>query len=55
MPETKEVCLAFKETAEIGDVIFVLNAMGMTTSDENLIEILKRNKNIVLRDEQREG
>ena len=50
MIEQKSFLINFKETADVKDIVFVLNSLNMATSNVAFIEKLEKNDNIVLKE-----
>ena len=50
MDEPKAFLINFKETANIKDVVLVLNSLSMVTQNTEFIEKLEKNDSIILRE-----
>jgi hypothetical protein len=50
MDEPKAYLINFKETAEVKDIVLVLNSLSMGTRNVELVDKLKDNNNIILKE-----
>ena len=48
--DEQKFLINFKDTADVKDIVLVLNSLSMVTHNHALISKLKENKNIVLKE-----